>query len=166
MRKIIFNMTVAGLFTAFVVVMPGLLPAEDVATNASATLNEQSHMFYGNIGEINTNAMMMMVLSHVEIMSPIKPPNDLKPTFPEFYVFQITSNTLITRDGKPAALSEGIVGEPVVGVYKLGVDGTLNVMTIRFGTSAYIYSNGNFSTSLPPPPACETLGLCRALRGV
>jgi hypothetical protein len=40
---------------------------------------------------------------------------------------------MITKDGQPAALGDGAVGQPVAGAYKKADDGTLNATTVRFG---------------------------------
>jgi len=51
--------------------------------------------------------------------------------------FQITSATRITKNGQPAILSDGVVGQLVTGYYKTGEDGTtLDVVTVHFGTTA------------------------------
>jgi hypothetical protein len=50
--------------------------------------------------------------------------------------FAITSETRINKAGKPAVLSEGLVGETVSGAYKKAVDGTLNATTVNFGPKA------------------------------
>ena len=47
--------------------------------------------------------------------------------------FQITSKTHITKDGKPATLEDGKVGEPVTGYVRKSEDGQLNAATIHFG---------------------------------
>ena len=51
-------------------------------------------------------------------------------------VFQITSDTKILKDGQPATLSDGIVGEPVGGAYKKAADGTLSATLVTFGKKA------------------------------
>ena len=49
---------------------------------------------------------------------------------------QVTSDTKITKDGKPATLADGVVGEPVSGAYQKTADGKLNATTIHFGAKA------------------------------
>jgi hypothetical protein len=46
---------------------------------------------------------------------------------------QITSETRITKAGKPAMLEDGVVGEDVGGAYRKDTDGTLNALYLRFG---------------------------------
>jgi hypothetical protein len=47
--------------------------------------------------------------------------------------FEITSDTKISKDGQPAILSDGVVGEKVGGAYKKSDDGKLAATTIHFG---------------------------------
>lgn len=46
---------------------------------------------------------------------------------------QITSETTITKDGKPATLDDGVVGENVGGSYTKGEDGKLTAGKLHFG---------------------------------
>jgi len=48
-------------------------------------------------------------------------------------VYLITSETKITKAGKPATLEDGVVGEPVSGYVKPASDGKMNATTVRFG---------------------------------
>lgn len=47
--------------------------------------------------------------------------------------FQVTSETKIKKEGKPATLEDGEVGETVSGYVKPGADGKLTATTITFG---------------------------------
>ena len=51
-------------------------------------------------------------------------------------------HTKITKDGKPAALSDGVVGERVSGSYKKTADGKLDAVTIYFGGSSRSQEKG------------------------
>ena len=51
-------------------------------------------------------------------------------------VYQITSATKITKDGKPATLEDGVVGEPVSGYVKPTEDGKMPATTLHFGAKA------------------------------
>jgi hypothetical protein len=53
---------------------------------------------------------------------------------------QITSDTKITKAGKPATLADGTVGDEVAGSYHKTEDGKLNASMVRFG---------------PKPPAAD-----------
>jgi hypothetical protein len=48
-------------------------------------------------------------------------------------VFQIASTTRVVKDGKPATLADGAVGDQVAGNYTKGDDGKLTAKMIRFG---------------------------------
>ena len=48
-------------------------------------------------------------------------------------VFQITSETKITKANKPATLEDGVVGEEVAGSYKTSDGGKLEAGSVRFG---------------------------------
>lgn len=123
MKKNILKITAVGLLTAFIVGTPALSRAQDADTNApSATpapakQKKQTIAFRGTVSAIDTNAMTLTV---------------------ETRTFDITSATKITKDGKPATLSEGVVGGPVTGAYKTGDDGKLDATTIRFGGKAAV----------------------------
>ena len=47
--------------------------------------------------------------------------------------FQITSESKLSKGGKPATLDDAVVGEEVGGNYEKGSDGKLNARTVRFG---------------------------------
>jgi hypothetical protein len=47
--------------------------------------------------------------------------------------FQVTSETKIMKNDKPALLADGVVDEPVTGAYLTSADGKLNATTINFG---------------------------------
>jgi hypothetical protein len=50
-------------------------------------------------------------------------------------VFQVTSQTKISKGGKPGILEDGVVGENVTGAYKKGEDGKLTATTVNFATT-------------------------------
>jgi hypothetical protein len=47
--------------------------------------------------------------------------------------FHVTSDTKITKAGKPAHFEEATVGEDVAGAYHEGEGGTLELMSLRIG---------------------------------
>ena len=51
-------------------------------------------------------------------------------------LYQITSATKITKDGKPATLEDGVVGDPVSGFVKPTEDGKMTATTVHFGAKA------------------------------
>jgi hypothetical protein len=48
-------------------------------------------------------------------------------------VYQITAETKIMKDEKPATLEDGVVGEPVSGYVVPAEDGKMAAKTVRFG---------------------------------
>jgi hypothetical protein len=71
--------------------------------------------FRGTVTALDTNAMTLTVGQRT---------------------FEITSETMITKEDKPAILSDGAVGEPVRGAYKKNAEGKLDATTIRYGGAA------------------------------
>ena len=120
MKKNISKITVLSLFAAALVAMPALSRAEGASANAPASSDQTTQPkprknnppFHGNLKAVDTNAMTLAVGT---------------------LTLQITSDTKITKAGKPAALSDGVVGEPVSGTYKKTEDGKLNALTVHFG---------------------------------
>ena len=51
-------------------------------------------------------------------------------------LYQITSQTKITKEGKPATLEDGVVGDPVSGYAKPEADGKMTASTVHFGAKA------------------------------
>ena len=49
------------------------------------------------------------------------------------HTLQITSETLISKEGKPATLEEGVIDENVTATYKKSDDGKLNAVKLSFG---------------------------------
>ena len=118
MTKKIAKITTLSLFAAALVAMPVLSRAQD--NNAPASPNQttpakpQKHNppFHGKLGAVDTNAKTLTVGT---------------------LTLQVTPDTKITKDGQPATLSDGVVGQPVSGSYKKTADGKLNAVTVHFG---------------------------------
>jgi hypothetical protein len=118
MTKNISKITILSLFAAALVAMPVLSRAE--VTNAPAasgqTTQPKHHKnnppFHGHLKAVDTSAKTIIVGS---------------------LTLQITSDTKITKDGQPAVLSDGVVGEPVGGAYTKTDDGKLNALIVHFG---------------------------------
>ena len=90
------------------------LPAAAVpATPARKT--STTPQFHGTLTAVDTNAMTLTV---------------------EKRTFDMTSETIVTKDGKPAILADGAVGETVHGEYKKAPGGKLDAVTVQFGGSA------------------------------
>ncbi len=88
-------------------------PAPKPAAKKRATPSTTS--FRGTVTALDTNAMTLTVGQRT---------------------FEITSETMITKDDKPAILSDGVVGDPVRGAYKKNAEGKLDATTIRYGGAA------------------------------
>ena len=50
--------------------------------------------------------------------------------------YQMTSETIITKAGKPATLEDGVIGEEASGYAKPGENGKMNMTKLRFGPKA------------------------------
>ena len=119
MTKNISKITILSLFAAALVAMPVLSRAEGTnapaASDQTAPAKPKKHeglVFRGTVSAIDAKAMTLTV---------------------ETRTFAVTSDTKIIKDGKPATLSDGVVGEPVSGAYTKTADGKLNALTVHFG---------------------------------
>jgi hypothetical protein len=86
---------------------PQTPPAKKRTVAAPATPS-----FHGTLTALDTNAMTLTV---------------------EKRTFNMTSETIVTKDGKPAVLADGVAGEPVRGAYKKSAGGKLDAVSIQFG---------------------------------
>ena len=124
MTKNISKIAVLSLFAATLVAMPALSRAEEgTSTNAPASSDQtpakpKKHgnlPFHGNLSAVDTKAMTFTVGT---------------------LTLQVTSDTLITKDGKSATLADGVVGELVSGAYKKTNNGKPNATSLHFGAKA------------------------------
>lgn len=114
------KITLFGLITAVLLALSGLSYAQDAASSSTAApaaaKTKHGGPFHGTVDALDTNAMTLTVGSRT---------------------FQITSETRIMKDDKPAVLSDGAVGQPVTGYYKPADDDTtLDASSVYFGTHA------------------------------
>ena len=123
MKNRMLKLTVLGLFTA-VLAATANVRAQDAATNAPAAndqpapVKHRKHdhsVFNGKLTAVDKSAMTLTVGERT---------------------FAVTSDTKITKDGKPATLADGVVGETVGGAYKKSADGKLTATTVHFGAKA------------------------------
>jgi hypothetical protein len=121
MKKHVAKITTLSLLAAAVIAAPMLSRAADVTTNAPGSSGQTVapkpaiHSvipFHGKVTAVDTNAMTLTVGNRT---------------------LQVTSDTKISKDGKPAKLSDGVVGEQVRGAYRKSDGGKLNAATIHFG---------------------------------
>ena len=122
MKKHIAKISLLTLCAAAILVAPASSRAQDVSTNApaaekTAPAKKRTGIatFHGSLTAVDTGAMTITVDSKT---------------------LQITSETKITKDGKPAVLADGVVGETVGGTYKKAEGGKLNAVTVHFGAKA------------------------------
>jgi hypothetical protein len=114
------KITLFCLIAAGLLALPGLSYAQDAASGSTAapaaSKTKHGGPFHGTVDALDTNAMTLTVGSRT---------------------FQITSETRIMKDDKPAVLADGAVGQPVTGYYKPADDDTtLDASSVYFGTHA------------------------------
>ena len=119
MKNQTVKIILCGVIAASIFAIPALLHAGDTngTSSASAPAMPKKHgaPFHGTLDDLDTNAMTITVGSRT---------------------FQITSTTKITKNGQPAILSDGVLGQPISGYYRPSDDGTtLNAATVHFGGS-------------------------------
>jgi hypothetical protein len=126
MKKHTAKISVITLCAAVILAVPALSRAQDTSTNAPAagaqTAPAKKHSersgtlpFHGDLTSVDTNAMTFVVGTRT---------------------FEITSDTRITKDDKPAVLADGVAGQPVSGAYKKNDEGKLDAVTVHFGGKA------------------------------
>jgi len=122
MKKLIAKLSMPILCAAAILAVPASSRAQ-AATNVQAaaqTAPAKKHSatssaplpFHGTLTAVDTNAMTLTV---------------------EKLTFDMTSETIVTKDEKPAVLADGEVGDSVRGDYKKNADGKLDAVTVRFG---------------------------------
>jgi Cu/Ag efflux protein CusF len=122
MKKNLVQFTIASLFAVAIVSLPLAgraadtnAPAAEQTAPAKVKKPREIMSFHGKLAAIDTNAMTFTVGKRT---------------------FAVTSETKINKDGKPATLSEAVIGESVGGAYKKGEGDKLNATTVHFGTKA------------------------------
>jgi hypothetical protein len=123
MKKQIAKVTL-GLFATAIIAAPMLSRAQETGTNPPAApaqtapakpKKHEKHEglpFSGTVSAVDTNAMTLTVGKRT---------------------FEVTSETKITKDGKPAILSDIATGDKVSGAYKKTDDGKLAATRINDG---------------------------------
>ncbi len=120
MKKHIVKLTLF-LFATAIIAAPGLSRAQDngatppAAPGQNEPVKPKKHegsVFRGTVGAVDAKAMTLTVGKRT---------------------FDVTSDTKITKDGKPAILSDIAVGDKVGGAYKKTDDGKLAATTINAG---------------------------------
>jgi hypothetical protein len=129
MKRQILKITTLSLFAVVILAAPTLSLAQDTSTNApvaSTPKHKHGVPFHGVVSALDANAMTLTVGK---------------------LTVQVTSETKITKDGKPATLADGVVGEPASGYYKKDADGKSTATTIHFGSKKKKTSDTSSSTN-------------------
>ncbi len=136
MKTNIAKLTCFAFLAAALIAAPGISRAQD-STNAPAaqTPAPKKHglPFRGKVATVETNAMTFTVGTRT---------------------FGITSETKITKEGKPAVFADIAVGENVTGYYKTDDAGKLTATTVKVGAPKKKDApKKEDSTSAPAPAA-------------
>lgn len=116
MIKTLGKLTLAAILAASVLGVPVRVSADD-STNAAPAKPARASRFFGKLAAVDATAKTITVDNKTE----------------KGRVFGITADTKITKDGKPATLSDGVVGDDVGGSYATAADGKMVAKTVRFG---------------------------------
>lgn len=113
LKIIVLFSIIAAVLTA----MPAISGAQDTSAGqkAPAAKKNKALPFHGKATTVDTNAMTLTVGT---------------------LNFNITSQTKITKDGKPATLSEITVGDALTGSYKKNDEGKLDASLVRDGKAS------------------------------
>ena len=128
MWKYISKIAVLSLFAAAFVGVSGCPRAEAANTpeasdqTVPAKPQKNNPPFHGNLKAVDAAAKTITVGT---------------------LTLQITADTKITKDGKPATLADGVVGEPVGGAYTKTADGKLNALVVHFGAKPKKHTSAN-----------------------
>lgn len=116
MKMTIPKLVAAGAFAIALALSPALAPAQEQADKPAAkkagSPAGRAIPFHGKIDAVDKVAKTIKVGERV---------------------FQVTSETRIVKQGKPATLDDAAVGELVGGSYVKGEDGKLNLRSLRIG---------------------------------
>jgi len=124
MKITILKITLLNIFVAAIIALPAVSRAQEATTpNTPAAPEQKSEaptkhkkhdhsVFNGKINAVDAKAMTLSVGERT---------------------FEITPETKITKNDKPATLADGVVGEMVGGAYKKDAAGKLIATSIHFG---------------------------------
>lgn len=135
MIKSLLKFTALGLMAIAITGIPIVLHAQDTntvtATNRPPIPSARPVPFRGKVKSIDNTAMTITV---------------------ETRTFQITSQTIITKDGKPATFSDAAVGDNVQGSVKRENNGKYTALKLNFGIPAPKRTLSNTKTNAPNTP--------------
>lgn len=113
MKPTIPKITAVILFFAAIIIAPPVSRAAAADTNAPAASETPGpNRFYGPISAVDTKALTFTVGDQT---------------------FTLTGESQITKDNKPAKITDAVVGEPARGTFTKRADGKLEVTKVRFG---------------------------------
>lgn len=136
LMKSILKLSLLGLLAIAVAGTPVALRAQDTtSTNKPAAKPARSNVFRGKLDALDNTAKTITVGSRT---------------------FQITSQTRIKKDGKPATLGDGVIGESVAGAYKKNSEGKLDAVSVNFGEKASKSSKAAAPEKSPAPESGTT----------
>jgi hypothetical protein len=128
MMKLIGKISVAVILLSLAVA-PLRASAQDMTTTnktkskstnspAASDAKAKSLPFKGKLGAVDNNAKTITLDEKTK------------------RVFIITSETRLTKNGKPATLQDAVVGEEITGSYKKQADGKLSAVSVNLGGKA------------------------------
>jgi hypothetical protein len=122
MNKSILKFGLLALLAVAMTGTPVMLRAQNATTNAPAKKPSRTIPFRGKLAAVDNSEKTITVGKET---------------------IQITSETRISKAGKPATFQDGAVGDEVAGSYKKDADGKLNALSLRFGPKVVANSGSN-----------------------
>ncbi len=137
MKQKLGTITLMTLITAALLGLPAVVSGQTNAPEVSHGAKSKPLPFAGRIGSVDKVAMTFTLDEKT------KPGR----------TFAVTSETRFMKDGKPATLNDGTVGEFVRGTYLKTADGKMEAHTISFGAKVDPAKvSAAPSTNHPAPP--------------
>lgn len=115
MTKSILKLSLLGLLAFAAAGTPIMLCAQDAPSTNHPVAKPRAVPFHGKLKAVDNVAKTITIGMHT---------------------IQITSETKITKDGKPATLADGVVGESVSGRARRDIDGKFEAVSVNFGQNA------------------------------
>lgn len=115
MMKSILKPGLLGLLAIAVAGAPVALHAQDAGVTNKPVARPHAIPFHGKLKSVDNTAKTISVGT---------------------LTIQIASETRINKDGKPAMLADGVVGENVSGLYKRTAEGKSEAVLVNFGQKA------------------------------
>lgn len=115
MIKSILKLGFLSLLAVAVAGTPIALRAQDTTATNKPVAKPRALPFHGKLKAVDNTAKTITIGTHT---------------------IQITSETKINKDGKPAMLADGVVGENVSGLVKRTADGKFEALSVNFGEKA------------------------------